>query len=69
MNHPCPNCGYCPHCGRSNDRWLGPQRPWYTPVWWTNYWPPTYRTGDFLSTQDATDGFVDNGTISNVAIS
>ena len=44
----CPNCGYCPTCGRHRDAspfipsypiWIAPQywRPWYTdgvgPVW------------------------------------
>lgn len=26
----CPNCGYCRHCGRSNDSNRGLQSPFYT---------------------------------------
>jgi hypothetical protein len=29
----CPNCGYCPHCGRS-------AQPVYPPTF-VPYWPPT----------------------------
>jgi len=34
----CPNCGYCQHCGRSN-------QPWSVP-WYPNYYPtyPFYTT-------------------------
>jgi hypothetical protein len=31
----CPNCGYCPHCGRSTSPhypWW--QRPWYSGPYW-----------------------------------
>lgn len=28
--HVCPNCGYCPHCGRGGvPRW---PRPWVVPI-------------------------------------
>lgn len=33
--HSCPNCGYCPHCGRSNPTPIRPS-PWpqpYGPYW------------------------------------
>lgn len=39
---PCPNCGYCPHCGRSNllpykvqPVWIPPMTPYspYNPCW------------------------------------
>jgi hypothetical protein len=26
-NPPCPNCGYCPHCGRGNDKKGKHERP------------------------------------------
>jgi len=52
MNTTCPNCGYCPHCGRSAapppvyPYW--PSHPWYTPFWAVtpNSMPatPTYTT-------------------------
>lgn len=36
----CPNCGYCPTCGRANARY-----PWTYPVpyspWWTITYPGT----------------------------
>jgi hypothetical protein len=42
-NAPCPRCGYCPHCGRSNLSPYWPQPPiWVQPTWigwpvpWTN---------------------------------
>lgn len=40
---PCPNCGHCPTCGRSNFR------PWYPNQWWYGYpqWVYPYTTGDF----------------------
>lgn len=28
--HVCPNCGYCPHCGRSGPIY---PRPWRTHPW------------------------------------
>ena len=31
VQHACPNCGYCPHCGRSN---LSPMHPWPIYPWW-----------------------------------
>jgi hypothetical protein len=27
----CPNCGYCPHCGRGYGVY---PRPWYQPTYW-----------------------------------
>jgi hypothetical protein len=35
----CPNCGYCPHCGRSYNYWPWPHQPSYP---WQN--PITYTT-------------------------
>lgn len=38
----CPNCGYCPHCGRKNDPWRFIQpyypAPYYHPykITWTS---------------------------------
>ena len=29
ITHPCPNCGYCPTCGRSNH--VNPFLPWDHP--------------------------------------
>ena len=42
----CPNCGYCPHCGRSAQPYY-PQ-PYYpvTPWWQAPYYPqPTWVCG------------------------
>lgn len=34
-NTPCPACGYCPHCGRSNGYQQFPyQYPYYPPYTW-----------------------------------
>ena len=34
---PCPNCGYCPTCGRPNQYQLWPVWPYpQTPIW---QWP------------------------------
>ncbi len=38
----CPNCGYCPHCGRSNGYWTVPSVP-YIP-WYPTYPYPLYST-------------------------
>lgn len=35
--HACPNCGYCPACGRS-DRYVRPTRPFVSPR--PIGWPP-----------------------------
>jgi hypothetical protein len=32
--HPCPSCGHCPTCGRSNRYWDWP---------WNYYWPQPYK--------------------------
>ena len=46
---PCPNCGYCPTCGR-NTRWTGPYYPWPTspiyrsPYYWTSTASSTIST-------------------------
>lgn len=45
---PCPNCGYCPHCGRSGYGFV-PQYPWwyqpyYTPIiTWTSHSDLIYK--------------------------
>jgi hypothetical protein len=57
--HACPNCGYCPHCGRSDQPpvipapypvpiparpWPErPHRPWYGPYW--SVTPPNPEVG------------------------
>lgn len=42
VQHPCPRCGYCPHCGRGGFQpWpVGPYWPWpwYTPYPYTVTW-------------------------------
>lgn len=30
----CPNCGYCPHCGRSNSVYPKPWYPYNPPYWY-----------------------------------
>ena len=35
----CPNCGYCPHCGRSNQPQFVPYRTGY-PYWYVDYSNP-----------------------------
>jgi hypothetical protein len=48
MSDKCPNCGYCPTCGRSN---TPPQADWTyrpTPTW--PYWQPFYVTWGDTST-------------------
>jgi len=43
-NKSCPNCGYCPHCGRSNNPYpyTYPYYPSYPNEWWQTpyriYW-------------------------------
>ena len=35
--HTCPNCGYCPHCGRGGYRtypYQPPYVPYTTPIWY-----------------------------------
>jgi len=45
----CPNCGYCPHCGRSNTT---PYNPWpYNPYPYTG---PYYTVGDYPNVGTAT---------------
>lgn len=29
----CPNCGYCPHCGRGD--YPRPWQPWYQKPWYS----------------------------------
>jgi len=47
MEYPCPNCGYCPTCMRSNVapyRYVPTLHPWYPlPYWWTT--PPIHGSG------------------------
>lgn len=46
MNNTCPNCGYCPHCGRSD--W--PHRFYqykYVPGLGQKYWNNSPSSGDF----------------------
>src|SRR5438445_352710 len=40
LNGPCPNCGYCPYCGRSGYFRLNP----YTPYWYTSLNPSISTT-------------------------
>ena len=59
MSHPCPNCGYCPTCGRRN---VAPYQPWGTWPWparpmplgpiWTTYGgaPPAVSTITYTNT-------------------
>jgi hypothetical protein len=39
----CPNCGYCPHCGRSNPTWTpyNPNLPYNGGVWCNTTTGPT----------------------------
>ena len=39
--HVCPNCGYCPHCGRGGYRPM----PWYPQPYWPWYIWTTTPTG------------------------
>jgi hypothetical protein len=47
--HACPNCGYCPHCGRGGWQtqpiYPYPSYPnWTTPDWtWRPEWGPLYK--------------------------
>ena len=39
VQHSCPNCGYCPHCGRSNVQpW--PMTPWPSYPSYPWWYPP-----------------------------
>ena len=64
----CPNCGYCPHCGRSaQPPYYGYPQPYYHgPVWVS----PTYQLqttsggalgGTFTSGSLANYGFTNDG--------
>lgn len=58
----CPNCGYCPHCGRSNARpiWPAPYRYWPNPF----YTAPSVTPGwTFGGTTDSIDCEAVTGTI------
>lgn len=35
QGHPCPSCGYCPHCGRGGNYWEPYKTTYSTPVHWT----------------------------------
>lgn len=48
--HACPNCGYCPHCGRSNTP-IRPAPYWVRPYWEVPYGPP--RIGEYRVTYGA----------------
>lgn len=38
LNYPCPNCGYCPICGRPKPNPITPYYPWHpyptSPIIW-----------------------------------
>lgn len=60
QNSVCPNCGYCPHCGRSNGYRTYPwyPYPWYTPAPWFNppftiSTTPTWTAGNTSGTTTA----------------
>ena len=44
VKNSCPNCGFCPHCGRSNGYWTMPYVPYvpYYPIYPS--YPPAYPT-------------------------
>lgn len=55
MEHPCPKCGHCPTCGRSN---VAPWHPW-------GYWPiygPPFRYGHPFQTVGASPQTWTQGT-------
>ena len=37
MHGTCPNCGYCPHCGRGGQQFYPYPEPW---PWWRPTSPP-----------------------------
>lgn len=37
FSHPCPNCGYCPHCGRGGREFSYPPHPIYPIPWYCHY--------------------------------
>lgn len=44
----CPHCGYCPTCGRSNER--------YKPYWeWQPYYQPYYMSSHYTGSEAQTD--------------
>lgn len=48
----CPNCGYCPTCGRSGRGWYGTGYPTTIPQWPTT---PTITYGTSTATVDPVD--------------
>ena len=47
QQHVCPNCGYCPCCGRRNltvDPYV-PYYPPYTPIWIVPHYTPSMFSG------------------------
>ena len=63
----CPNCGYCPTCGRPDNRWLSPwyppynpwpwYQPWYTPiVTFSSAGPPNITASGGANTAFAPEG-------------
>jgi len=52
----CPNCGYCPTCGRANrpaPYWPQPY-PYYRPWWYDGWVGGTYNTSDTIAGNDNT---------------
>ena len=66
QNSVCPNCGYCPHCGRG--RQLAPTYPypWYPGGWWGIY-QPTWTTGGFVVPQ-GTSTFATNPNTASITV-
>lgn len=54
----CPNCGYCPHCGRQN---LMPYNPWPQ--------PPYYPQPIWISTVPPVTGGLTGGSIGTGGLS
>ena len=68
-NKPCPNCGYCQHCGRGGhyvSPWpYSPWQPYYTGPWWGIVPPsqPFWQTGTVgMSEASFTNARPDVGT-------
>lgn len=56
MSHRCPNCGYCPCCGRGARPYVRPLE-WVVPQW--TVVPPCYTTVGTGSVRQA-QGFIAN---------